>query len=110
MCGLCGVLVGRGHWTDPQANPEAFAGRTRTHTWHRERQERGRLLNWVLTHYGLGLGDWAGTSYVLKTKTGRSALIDNLTELWMAAEDLGGRACDPLDEDLLAALRRAGGS
>ena len=44
-------------------------------------------------------------SYVLATRTGRTAMVDNLTELWAAAEDLAGNACDPLDETLLARLR-----
>jgi len=78
-------------------------------TLRRERQGRTRLTNQVLRHYGLTLADWAATSYVLKSRTGRTALVDNLSQLWAAAEDLSKRPCDPLDEDLLADLRRRGG-
>ena len=104
MCSLCGILLGRGHWADASSNPQAFAGRAETHTWHRDRQERTRLVNRVLKHYGLSLSDWAATSYVLSGNTGRTVLIDNLSELWTAAEALSARDCDPLDESLLAAL------
>ena len=107
MCALCGVLGGRGHWSDSAANAEAFQGRAAT-TRQRERQQRTRLVNAVLDHYGLGVADWAATSYVLRARTGRTAIVDNLTELWAAADDLGRGRCDPLDEALLEALSRAG--
>ena len=104
MCGLCGVLAGRGHWADAERHPDTFVDRARTHTWHRERQDRTRLVNRVLRHYGLHLDDWAATSFVLRTATGRTALVDNLNEVWIAAESLTGRDCDPLDPTLLAGL------
>ena len=104
MCSLCGVLGGRGHWTDSASTPEAFASRLDQTTRRRERQERTRLANAILRHYGLSLTDWSGASYVLSNRTGRTALIDNLTELWTAAEDLAGKPCDPLDDALIAGL------
>ena len=103
MCGLCGVLGGRGHWTDSARHASAFPNRAET-TRRAERQHRTRLANAVLGHYGLGLSDWTGASYVLATRTGRTALVDNMTELWAAAENLTGQSCDPLDEALLARL------
>ncbi len=104
MCGLCGMLGGQGHWTETATNADAFQGRAKSHTRHRERQDRARLVNRVLRHYGLHLSDWAGTSFVLRGRTGRTRLVGNLTEVWTAAETLCKRDCDPLDEDLLAAL------
>lgn len=106
MCSLCGMLGGRGHWTDIASHPEAFRGGART-TWRRERQERIRLLDSVLGFYGLTVADWAGGSYVLGTRTGRTRLVENLTELWAAAETLTGAGCDPLDDALLGHLARA---
>ncbi|MCE2494779.1 MAG: hypothetical protein J4F40_19665 [Alphaproteobacteria bacterium] len=50
------------------------------------------------------MSDWAATSFVLRSHTGQTSLVDNLTEVWAAAEALGKRDCDPLDEDLLTAL------
>ena len=107
MCSLCGVLGGRAHWTESTAHPEAFAGRTDTHTRRRERQQQTRLANAVLKHYGLVLSDWSGASYVLRSATGRSVIVQNLNEVWIAAQDLCGRSCDPLDDGLLATLKRS---
>ena len=104
MCSLCGVLGGRAHWTDGAGHAEAFPNRVET-TRRAERQHRTRLANAVLGHYGLALTDWTGASYVLATRTGRTAMVDNMTELWAAAEDLTGNRCDPLDEALLDRLR-----
>ncbi len=107
MCSLCGILAGRRHWTESSANPEVFAGRRRAHTVGRERQHRTRVLNVVLAPYGLSVSDWAGSRYVLRSRTGRSALVENLNELWAEAEKMLGRPCDPLDPSLISALPRA---
>ena len=74
-------------------------------TRRRERQERTAIANRVLRHYGLTLKDWSGASYLLSTKTGRTVIVDNLSEIWIAAEMLTDRECDPLDDGLLADLR-----
>ena len=102
MCSLCGVL-GERHWTDSASHAEAFPDRAET-TRGAERQHRTRLANTILGHYGLGEKDWTGASYVLSTRTGRTVMVDNLTQLWSAAEDLIGGECDPLDEALIARL------
>lgn len=102
MCGLCGVLGADDHWTDASARPEAFGGQTLTR--RQERFARIALANDILTHYGLKLRDFAGQSYVLRSATGREALVPHLAGLWAAAEKLTGRPCDPLDPDLIAAL------
>jgi hypothetical protein len=98
MCSLCGMLEGQLHWTESKP-PAAQA-----HTQWRERQARVRLVNAVLQHYGLKLAEWSGKSYVLSSRTGRTAIVDNLSELWGQAERLCGRRCDPLDERLLVSL------
>ncbi len=104
MCSLCGMLGEGRHWTDRASSPEAFRGSAEV-TRRRERQQRTRLVNLVLRHYGLTLSDWAGNSYVLRSHTGQTVLVDNLAALWPAAEGLSKRPCDPLDDTLLAALR-----
>ena len=108
MCSLCGVLGGRGHWTESASTPEAFTSRPDPTTRRRERQARTQIANRVLTHYGLSLKDWNGSSYILSTKTGRTVIVDNLSEVWIAAEALVHGECDPLDEGLLAELRAGG--
>jgi len=105
MCGLCGILGGRGHWTDTSTNPETFAARQIVPTYRRERQGRTALVNRVLKHYGLSLKDWSGSSYILKGATGKSAIVDNLSQMWAEAETLTGRAVDPLDDDLIRSLQ-----
>ena len=106
MCSLCGVLYGRAHWTESSGSPEAFQSRHEPHTRIRERQERVRVVNQVLKHYGLRLSDWQGNSYMLHQSTGRTELVENLSELWTAAEGLIKRPLDPLNADLLASLRQ----
>ena len=108
MCSLCGILGGRGHWTESASSPEVFAGRTDVHTPTRERQQRTRILNVVLGHYGLFVSDWTAGKSVLRSATGRTALVDNVGELWPAAERLTGRTLDPLDPALLTALAPSG--
>ena len=115
MCGLCGILGGERHWTERAAHPAIFGGtgagaggapgRPRASPAH-ERQQRVRLVNRVLEPLGLVLADWAASSYVLRTKTGRGELVSDLGGLWPAVERLLGRPCDPLDPELLARLAR----
>ena len=104
MCGLCGMLAGRGHWTESTSSPEVFAGREQAHTGGRERQQRVRLLNRILAHYRLRVTDWTPGACVLRGATGRSVIVGNLSELWAAAESLAGSPCDPLDAGLLASI------
>jgi hypothetical protein len=106
MCGLCGVLGGETHWTDTAAQPEACQSRPVRPTRRQERQARIALANRILRHYRLQLADFQGQSYVLRGATGRQALVQNLVGMWSAAEQLTGRACDPLDPDLITALER----
>ena len=112
MCGLCGLFAGERHWTERAASPAIFGGsdhgrsdRARV-TPARERQERVRLVNRVLDPFGLVLAEWAASSYVLRTKTGRSEMVPDLGTLWPAAERLLGCPCDPLDPDFLVRLSR----
>jgi hypothetical protein len=104
MCGLCGVLGGRGHWSDSAAAPAVFANRTEPQTRGRERQSRARLLNTVLKHHGIVVKDWAGSPYLLTSRTGRTAIVETIADLWPAAERLAGRPIDPLDERYLTTL------
>ena len=90
MCALCGVLLSD-HWA------EADGGL-------RGRIFRVGLVNRVLDHFGLQLDDWAGRVYVLRDRTGRSVVVDNLGVLWSEAARLAGRPLDPLDPALVGSL------
>jgi hypothetical protein len=106
VCALCGVFGGKGHWSDSTSAPDVFASRTEPQTRLRERQTRTRLINVILKHYGVTVKDWSGSSYLLTTLTGRTAIVDTVGELWAAAERLSGRTVDPLDDAYLATLEK----
>jgi len=90
MCALCGVLLSD-HWAENEGG-------------RRARLFRVELVNRVLDHYALRLDDWAGRVYVLRDRTGRSVVVDNLGVLWTEAAKLAGRPLDPLDPGLVRAL------
>jgi len=106
MCALCGVLGGPEHWTDAVARPGVFTRNTDAGARRRERMNRVAAANRVLSHYRMNLADWQGSAFVLSTATGKTEIVDNLAHLWMAAERLLGRSCDPLDEELIALMER----
>ena len=98
MCGLCGVFANADHWSDsPSENCETRA---------RLRQVRARLANQVLAHYSLVLAD-TGASLLLRSATGQAILVPHLGALWPAADRLARKPCDPLDPELIAALKQA---
>ncbi len=109
MCALCGMLGGQDHWTDTASNPESFGARSQTHTRHRERQDRMRLINRIVGHYGLSVSDWSGNAYVVRSATGRTLMADNLSQVWTAASTITGKSCDPLDPALIRAIRAGSG-
>jgi hypothetical protein len=90
MCGLCGVLLSE-TWAEEAGD-------------RRARVLRLKLLNRVLAHFGLALDEWAGRVYVLRDRTGRTAVVDDLGAIWREAERLAGGPLDPLDPELLASL------
>src|SRR6202040_3408216 len=106
MCALWGVLGGSEHWTDAVARPGVFTRNTDAASRRRERLHRVMAANRVLKYYRMNLADWQGSTFVLSTATGKTEIVDNLSHLWMAAERLLGRSCDPLDEELIALMER----
>ena len=105
MCALCGVLTDGPHWTesgtDAGRTGAAPAGRAR----YLERTHRLALLNRVLGAYGCTADDWAGAHYMVhKRSGGATEMATDLPRLWTAVEGLIGRAPDPLDPALVAAL------
>jgi hypothetical protein len=99
MCGLCGVFANADHWSDSSADNGETRGRLR--------QVRTKLANKVLAHYSLRLTD-AGGSLLLRSATGQAALVPHLGALWPAADRLARKPCDPLDPELIAALKHPG--
>ncbi len=105
MCSLCGILGGQSHWVDPASNPAVFTRRADTRTWHRERQDQTRLVNKVLAHYRLKASDWTGNAFIIRSPTGKTAIAENISEVWAAAETILGRPLNPLDDGLLDDLK-----
>jgi hypothetical protein len=96
MCGFCGVFLTETHWSDAAVGTE----RTRRH----ERERRVALTNRVLKHYGLKVGDWQGSAYLLSSQTGQTAIAPSIAAVWPIAEQMRKRMLDPLDETLIEAL------
>lgn len=72
----------------------------------RDRDRRARMASTALEAWGLSLQDWEGSSYILRDRKGNSAVVPDLAQVWQAAEVMTGAPLDPLDPELLAALRR----
>jgi hypothetical protein len=90
MCAICGALLSE-HWAEQEGG-------------RRGRVFRVRLVNRVLSHFGLRLDDWGGRTYVLRDAKGRSAVVGDLGSLWVEAERLAGRPLDPLDAAVVRGL------
>src|ERR1700722_1077433 len=102
MCALCGGLGGAEHWTDAVSRPGVFIRNTDPAARRRERMQRVRAVNGVLKHYRMVLYAWQGSAFILSPATGKTEIVDNLGQLWTAAERLLGRPCDPLDRNIIA--------
>jgi len=50
------------------------------------------------------VADWAASSYLVTSATGRSEVVDDVQAVWAAVEKLRGRPLDPLDDGYLALL------
>lgn len=96
MCGLCGTLGQPEHWSD---ETPIGSGSLRRH-----RLRRLQLLNRVLAPHGLKATDTSNGTFMLQGRTGRTALVRDLSGLWRAAEMISGRAPDPLDPNFISAF------
>jgi hypothetical protein len=102
MCGLCGVFLTEGGWSDASVGSAAAGARTRRH----ERLHRVALANRVLRHFGSKVADWNGVSYLVSGPTGQTAIVPSIAGVWPVAEQLRKQRIDPLDERLIEALER----
>ena len=85
MCALCGLLSGSRHWS----NAGAPAAR-------RDCLLQIARANRILSLFHLQLADFHGQAYVLSGPTGATELVEDLGQLWRAAEKMCGRPIDPL--------------
>ncbi len=113
MCVLCWQSFTEQHWTEQrfeagESAATASAGSDRERSRRRHWSHRRRVVNHILSHYGLQLDDWHSRSYVLSDRKGKTVIVQHLGALWPAAQQLAGRQLDPLDPQLLAALCQPG--
>ena len=106
MCVLCWQFLTETHWTEIGVDDDA-SDDDREHRRRRDWRQRTRVLNRILGVYGLRLDDWQSRRYLLSDRKGRTVLVQDLGELWPAAEQLAGRPLDPLDPQLIDALEGA---
>ncbi|MFP6204026.1 hypothetical protein ACLGCI_00435 [Helicobacter pylori] len=122
MCVLCGELISSFHWTDENygtngsdsyeidenlREPNALiSANENARERKRARLKRVGLLNQILAFYGLKIGDWQGTKFVLCDKKGQSVIVNDLGDLWDKAQNLAKKKMDALDSHLLAFLNQ----
>ncbi|TPH60331.1 hypothetical protein FIM64_00720 [Helicobacter pylori] len=119
MCVLCGELISSFHWTDGShggdsceidenlRGPNAvISANENARERKRARLKRVGLLNQILAFYGLKIGDWQGTKFVLCDKKGQSVIVNDLGDLWDKAQNLAKKKMDALDSNLLAFLNQ----
>lgn len=103
MCGLCGVFLTEGSWSDTSVTSLAAGGRTGRH----ERLHRVALANRVLKLFHVSVADWNGVSYVVSDATGQTEIVASIAAVWPVAERMSKRPIDPLDERVIAAMAPA---
>ena len=107
MCAFCAMMTdGSVHWTEAGTDAGRSGAPESGRTRYLGRLNRVALVNRILDHFGCQASDWANNQYVVRSRTGRTALVAHLPQVWAAAEEIAGRPLDPLDPALLAALRR----
>jgi hypothetical protein len=104
MCGLCGAL-GQVDWTD-RAATVALAAEP-SYRLQAERQRMARLVSTILESEGLSLRAWQANGYILRSKTGKQAVVPSLLQVWQAAEQMLGRPVDPLAPHTMRAAAEA---
>ncbi|GAA7598942.1 hypothetical protein ckin65_00940 [Helicobacter pylori] len=108
MCVLCGELISSFHWTDEnlRGSNAVISANENARERKRARLKRVGLLNQILAFYGLKIGDWQGTKFVLCDKKGQSVIVNDLGDLWGKAQNLAKKEMDALDSNLLAFLNQ----
>lgn len=92
MCALCGVFGVDDHWSFIKTSlPEADPVKRR-----KQRMMLVHTVNRFLKNRNLVLSDWQGVSYLLSSATGKSVVVNNVSEIWLAMDKEFGGAFDPI--------------
>ncbi len=106
MCVLCGELITNVHWTDQGGTVDANGFQDQRER-RRSRIRKAKYINRVLAFYGLSISDWNGTKYTVADKKGATVIVQDLGDLWPAAQRMTSRRIDPLSPELIAYLAQA---
>jgi len=91
MCSACGILNNGFDWIDGTGAVELPP-----HERLAERRHRIALVNMMLEGTGVRLTEH-GRQLVVRSVTGKTRLATDLAHVWMAADEIGRGAADPLD-------------
>ncbi|WP_079474102.1 hypothetical protein [Marinococcus halophilus] len=107
MCVLCGEFIEQVHWTDIERKKldTIVAGESQRER-KRSRLLRTEICNDVLEFYGLTISEWNNSKFLLKSRTGKMAVIHDLGQIWFYAEKMAGMSIDPLNEHLINNLNK----
>jgi hypothetical protein len=92
MCSACGLLRGGPEWIDGVAGDEIASDRRLA-----ERRRRIALINMMLEGSGVKLTEH-GRQLIVRGPTGTTRLVTELAHVWRAADELGRRKVDPLNQ------------
>jgi hypothetical protein len=101
MCGLCGVPAPVLHWSESPGRDEGAPNAASLAPVRAQRLRRVQCLDTVMRAYACTVSDWQGRAYQVATFTGKTALVDDLSEIWATVEKLTGRSPSPLDDAVL---------
>ena len=107
MCVLCGELITSVHWSEGvrEEDKEIVVGEKQRERV-RQRLQKVKIANFILSFYGLQLKDWNASKFVLSDKKGRSEIVHHLGELWEKASMLTSKEINGLDSNLLGFLQK----
>jgi hypothetical protein len=95
MCGVCGVLGGRRHWSAGAAVHAAAVSPTQ----RAERAQLAVLLDRITRRRAVRVTTWTGTSLLVSGPTGATEIAETLADVWLALDRLAPRRVDPLDDE-----------
>lgn len=95
MCGVCGVLGGRRHWS---AGAEVHAAAV-SPTQRAERAQLAGLLDRITRRRAVRVSTWTGTSLLVSGPTGATEIAETLADVWLALDRLAPRHVDPLHDE-----------
>lgn len=109
MCVLCGDLTTDVHWTDQNDRHDEgnirVVGDDRQRLYQRIRLERVRIIDRILSIYGLHISDWHGVKYIISDMKGNSEIVNHLGEIWVTCDMMLSRTLDPLDPIFLKSFQ-----